>query len=94
MKGKGKAGKDLPEVYDKVRGNKTRGLEIAGDAHLLQAAMTKYTKDEKSSGDTSEFSVRTWKDFHNAVDWTTFGLDKNTAVFPLTPLKLNVVGSI
>ena len=61
MKGKRKPRKDAPEVYDNVRGCKRTGLEIARGPDRLRSAIARYEKDEKSSGDTSEFNVRTWR---------------------------------
>ena len=94
MQNKTKQRKDIPEVYDKIRGSKRMGLEIARDPERLKTAIARYEKDEKSSGDTSEFNVRTWQEFHHGVDWSTFGLSVNEEVFPLTPMKIKVVGSI
>ena len=49
------------------------GLDIAKDPTRLDAAISNYDSDVKSSGDTSHFNRRTWHDYHEAVDWGRLG---------------------
>ena len=86
--------KDKPEVSNKVRGDKKRGLEIASNPSLLNIAMAKYEKDTRSAGDTSASYVKTWSEYHSRIDWSRFGLPWDEPVIPLTPLKIAAIGSI
>ena len=90
--GKNKPRKDAPEVYGKVRGCKRTGLEIARGPDRLRSAIARYEKDEKSSGDTSEFSIRTLREFHDGVDWSNFGSDAHEDVSPSLPSRLRSWG--
>ena len=91
---KGKPGRaDKPPVNFKIRGNKRVGLEIAKDPDRLDAAIAKYYSDVKWSGDTTHFNIRTWREYHEAVDWGRLGERPGCEVLPLTPLKIATVGA-
>ena len=86
--------RDKPVVKDTKRGDKKRALEIAADPELLQDAIAVYEKEIRSSGDTSEFNVKTWFDIHEAVNWKGIGMDFELPALPLTPRIITVIGAV
>ena len=87
-------GKRKAEVRNLTRGSKKLGLEVAGDGVQLDDAIKEYRRDVKSAGDTSHYNVATWRDFHDEVNWSRFGLPRDEPPVPLTPLKLEVIGAV
>ena len=83
-----------PPINYTVRGDKRRALAVARDPALLDAAVMTFTREVRSSGDTSDENVKTWMEFHAAVSWTRYGLADPCPVLPLMPMKLTVIGSI
>ena len=80
-----------PPVYNKRRGSRPAGLQIAADASLRDEAMKEFQRDKKSMGDTSDSNVRTWCVYHDA--WWNY-LGGSVLVWPLTPAKIDAVGAI
>ena len=58
---------DKPQINYKTRGNQQYALKVAEDPGLLEDAVKKYDKDARSAGDTSDFHVRTWRQYHDRV---------------------------
>ena len=86
--------KDAPAINYTARGDQKRGLQVAADAEVLDAAMTKFSRDVKSSGDTSELYWKLWVDVHEAVYWPRLGEEAPFPVIPLTPLKMKQSGAL
>ena len=57
-----------PDIKNLTRGDKKLGLQIASDPIRLAEAVQKFKKDEFSEGDTTNYYLKTWFDFHDAVD--------------------------
>ena len=80
-----------PPVYNKLRGSRARGLEIAANQNERRAAMEEYQQDKRSAGDTSGSNLKTWCAFHDA--WWDF-TGQPVPYWPLTPVKIDAVGSV
>ena len=78
-----------PPVYNKKRGSRTVGLQVASDEHLRDEAMREFQQDKKSAGDTSDSNLRTWVVYHHAW-WNLLG--NEVPVYPLTPANIDAVG--
>ena len=87
-------GKRKAEVRNLTRGSKKVGLEVAADDVQLDEAITEFRRDVKSAGDTSHFNAATWRDFHEEVNWSRFGLLSDEPAIPFSPLKLEVIGAV
>ena len=82
-----------PPVYNKVRGSKRVAFEILADDAKRHAAWENYMRDKRSAGDTSDFNLRTWVEYHD--EWHR--QEKTTphpAAFPLQPQFVDAVGNI
>ena len=80
-----------PPVYNKRRGCRAVGLQVAGDEQLRSEAMEEYQRDKRSMGDTSDSNLRTWCFYHEAW-WRHTG--NGMPVWPLTPEKIDAVGAV
>ena len=80
-----------PPVYNKRRGSRAVGMQVASDAQLRAEAMEEFQRDKRSMGDTSDSNIRTWCFYHDAW-WNYLGDD--VPVWPLTPAKIDAVGAI
>ena len=78
-----------PPIYNKLRGSRTRGLEIAANVDERRLAMEEYQQDKRSAGDTSGSNLTTWCAFHDA--WWNF-TGQPVPYWPLTPVKIDAVG--
>ena len=61
---------------------------------MLIDAIETFEKEVKSSGDTSEFNVRTWLDIHEAAHWRCLGMPQSIDALPLTPRIITVIGAV
>ena len=80
-------------MHNLTRGDKQLAMQVAADPELLGEARRKYRKEIRSAGDTSDFNNRTWAYVHNEVQWELLGMPADTGVLPLTPFKIEIVGS-
>ena len=86
--------RDKPVVKDVTRGDKKKALEIAATPDLLLDAISTFESEIRSSGDTSEYNVKTWLDIHEAVNWRCLSMYVDTAPLPRTPRIITVVGAV
>ena len=86
--------KDAPALNFTARGDKRKGMQIAGDPALLDKAIGTFQSEIRSAGDTTDAYVKTWTDFHNQVRWARLGIAEPCPVVPLTPRKIEVIGAI
>ena len=86
------ARKAAPPVYNYVRGNKKRALDVAACDEEMQKAMANYLDDWRSAGDTSEDYWRSWQQLHTA-HWDGWRRPA-AAVLPLDALKIHIVGAL
>ena len=82
---------EAPPIYNKIRGSKELAMQIAKDPHARAEALRQYRKDQKSAGDISKYTKLTWATLH--VAWWSF-VGVSWAAFPLTPDKIEGVGSL
>ena len=47
-----------------------------------------------SEGDTTNYYIKTWFDFHDAVDWQAIQCADQADRLPLTPVKITVMGAV
>ena len=88
----GHARKAAPPVYNHVRGNKKRALDVAACDEEMERAMATYVGDWRSAGDTSEDYWRSWQQLH-AAHWDGWRRPAAHAL-PLDALKIHVVGAL
>ena len=81
-----------PPVYNKIRGSKRAAMDIIGDAAKRRAALEEYRKDKRSAGDTSDFNLKTWIEYHDG--WYRSEVGVVPPAFPLTAAHIEAVGSV
>ena len=88
----GKKRNQAPPIHNYTRGAKKAALDIAADDEKFYKAFDKYMNETRSSGDTSHFNMKTWKEFHEA--WFDGVRRPPQPIIPLTPLRIHVVGTM